>query len=951
MTTETKSMQDLWQDSYLASGNEAYIEEQYEKYISNSNDLSPEWRQYFDKLTRLMPRTTPEISHAAVQDEFLELAKHAGKYAPSNGSNSYHEEQQERAIELIEAYRMLGHLQANTDPLGINKGIYSPTLELAYYGFTEHDLQKTFNVGTFTSLNKATATLSEIHQALRRVYSSTIGFEYMHINRTDEVNWLRERIERGWANFKPTNEEKKHLLDRLIVADGLEKYLGFKYVGQKRFSLEGGDSLIPLMDTIVNRSAQQNVKEIVIGMAHRGRLNVLVNVVGKLPAEVFEAFEGKGVKETSSGDVKYHLGYSSNVKTPYGSVHIALAFNPSHLEIVSPVAQGSVRARQRRRRDSEQRQVVPIQIHGDAAFAGQGVVMETFSMSQARWFTVGGSIHIVINNQVGFTISNPKDARSTTYCTDIAKMVEAPILHVNANDPEAVFFAANLAFEYRQLFKRDVVIDLVCYRRHGHNEADEPSATQPLMYKIIKALEVPYLTYAKRLTAEGVITAQSEKELYDNYRKALDEGKSVVALNEDKSAYEFMVNWEPYLGKQWTEKTKTAVPMSRLKDIAKQLAILPEGFVVQPQVKKMLEAHSKMITGETSINWGYAETLAYATLLDEGFPIRLCGQDVARGTFAHRHAILHDQNTDELYIPLSHVSAKQAQINIVDSLLSEEAVLAFEYGYATAEPNFLVLWEAQFGDFANGAQVVIDQFISSGEQKWSRFCGLVMLLPHGYEGQGPEHSSARMERYLQMCAQDNMQVCVPSSPAQIFHLLRRQMIRPYRKPLIVISPKSMLRNPLAGSSINELAEGEFQLVIAEQDKIDPKAVNRVIFCCGKVYYELLEHRRTTKLNNIAIIRIEQLYPFPEARMKEVLSPYSHVKDFVWCQEEPQNQGAWSSIQPNIASVLAKDQKLSYVGRASAASPAVGYHSVHEKQQEDLIERALTNKETGHGNRS
>ncbi|VVC75941.1 2-oxoglutarate dehydrogenase E1 component [Aquicella siphonis] len=941
MTTQPRTMQELWQDTYLSSGNEAYLETLYENYLADPQSVAPEWRNYFEQLLQRVPRTSPDVSHAAIREQFLQLARESAKVAAVSGIETYHDQQQERVIELIAAYRRLGHLQANIDPLGMYKGIYSPTLELAYYGFTDQDLKKTFNVGSFTGLNKSSATLAEIYDALRRVYCNTIGIEYMHINRVEEVEWIRERMEQGWSSFKPTNAEKLHILNRLVVADGLEKYLGFKYVGQKRFSLEGGDSLIPLLDTVVNRSSQNGVKETIIGMAHRGRLNVLVNIVGKDSKGIFAAFEGKGVPETHSGDVKYHLGYSSNVKTNYGLMHIALAFNPSHLEIVSPVVQGSVRARQRRRRDTEQKQVLPIQIHGDAAFAGQGVVMETFNMSQIRWFAVGGSIHIVINNQVGFTTSNTKDSRSTTYCTDVAKMVEAPVLHVNANDPEAVYFAALFAVDYRYLFKKDIVIDLVCYRRHGHNEADEPSATQPLMYKTIKAMQVPYLLYAKKLVSEGLIKEDEEKKLVDAFRQGLDDGKTMVEVANDSASYEFAVNWEPFIGKSWTEKATTAVPLNRIKELAKAMEKLPDGYVLQPQVKKTLEAQRKMTDGELPINWGYAETMAYATLLDQGYPIRLCGQDAARGTFAHRHAVLHDQNTDEIYIPLSHVSPNQAQINVVDSFLSEEAVLAFEYGYATAEPNFLVIWEAQFGDFANGAQVVIDQFISSGEQKWGRLCGLVMLLPHGYEGQGPEHSSARLERYLQLCAQDNIQVCIPSTPAQIFHLLRRQMIRPYRKPLIVMSPKSVLRNPLAVSELKELSEGEFRLVIPEIDKIDAKKTERVIITSGKIYYELLQHRRDLKLNNAAIIRLEQLYPFPEEAFRGVMASYAHVKDIIWCQEEPQNQGAWITISPYIQSTLAKGQKLRYAGRHSSASPAVGYHTVHEKEQEELVEQALT----------
>lgn len=941
MAMQSKTMQDLWQDSYLASGNEAYLEDLYETFLNNPQDVDQEWRNYFANLPRKQTQsggTSPDVSHAAVREHFLQLARNSARNVVVQGMESYQDQQQERVIELISAYRRLGHLQANIDPLGLTKGRYSPTLELAYYGFTDQDSKKTFNVGSFAGLNKSTATLNEIHQGLRQVYCNTIGFEYMHINRTDEVEWIRERIEQGWANFKPTNELKKHILDRLVVADGLEKYLGFKYVGQKRFSLEGGDSLIPLLDVVVNRSAQQGVKEIIIGMAHRGRLNVLVNVVGKEPKGIFAAFEGQGVSPTHSGDVKYHIGASSNVNTSYGSVHMVLAFNPSHLEIVAPVVQGSVRSRQRRRRDADHQQVVPIQIHGDAAFAGQGVVMETFNMSQARWFTVGGSLHIVINNQVGFTTSNTKDSRSTTYCTDIAKMVEAPILHVNANDPEAAYFAALFAIDYRNQFKRDVVIDLVCYRRHGHNEADEPSATQPVMYKVIKAMQVPYQIYAQRLVSEGVIDDQTVKKMVDDYRLALDTGKDVVKTSKEK--YDFSVNWEKYIGTPWTEKTVTAVPLKRLKEISNQMEKIPEGFIVQAQVQKMLDTQKKMTNGEAPINWGYAENLAYATLLDEGFPIRLCGQDAGRGTFAHRHAILHEQNTDDVYLPLSHISPTQAQINIVDSLLSEEAVLAFEYGYATAEPNFLVIWEAQFGDFANGAQVVIDQFISSGEQKWNRLCGLVMLLPHGFEGMGPEHSSARLERYLQLCAQDNMQVCVPTTPSQIFHLLRRQMVRPYRKPLIVMSPKSLLRHPLAVSTLKDLSEGEFQVVFPEIDDIDNKKVDQIVLCAGKVYYGLLEKRRENKLNNIAIIRIEQLYPFPEQAYKKMLELYPNAKDIVWCQEEPQNQGAWTTIQPYLLALLGKGQTLQYAGRQASAAPASGYHSVDEKQQEELIAQAL-----------
>lgn len=932
-----QTMQDLWKDSYLSGGSDAYLDELYETYLKNPDDVTPEWRNYFDKLAN---RAT-DVPHADIREYFLQMAKQSAKNVVVQGADLQHEHKQSRVIDLINAYRSYGHLKANIDPLGIYSGVDNPTLELSYYGFSDADLKTEFNTGSFIGLKKTSATLREIYDALRKTYCNTIGIEYMHINQSEEVAWIQQRIEQVWPYFTPTKDEKLRILDRLVAADGLEKYLGFKYVGQKRFSLEGSDSLIPLMDAIINRGSEHGIKEIIIGMAHRGRLNVLLNILGKEPKEVFAGFEGKVGEETHSGDVKYHMGYSSDLKTPTGSIHLALAFNPSHLEIVSPVVQGSVRSRQRRRRDTERKLVMPLQLHGDAAFSGQGVVAETFNMSQARWFGVGGSVHIVINNQVGFTISNPQDARSTLYCTDMSKMVHAPVLHVNANDPEAVFFVGQFVADYRTRFKRDIVIDLVSYRRQGHNEADEPSATQPIMYKIIKTLQPTYMMYAKKLIQEGVIDENKEKQLVDDYRKLLDQGKPLVDTIQDKNVYEFSVTWAPFVGKEWDEPAVTAVPAKRLKAVAKKLEVLPEGFVVQPQVKKMLEARQKMTEGELPLNWGYAETLAYATLLEDGYPIRLCGQDAARGTFAHRHAVLHDQNTDNIYIPLSHIKENQVQINIVDSLLSEEAVMAFEYGFASAEPNNLVIWEAQFGDFANGAQVVIDQFISSGEQKWKRHCGLVLLLPHGYEGAGPEHSSARLERYMQLCAQNNMQVCVPSTPAQMFHMLRRQMIRPYRKPLIVMTPKSLLRHPLAVSSLQDLTDGEFQLVIPEVDALAPKQVDRVIICCGKVYYDLLEKRRQDKLTNVAILRVEQLYPFPDVRLKELLKPYQHVKQFIWCQEEPKNQGAWLAIQHDLLECMGKGQELRYAGRAASASTAAGYPSVHQKEQDGLVNQALT----------
>jgi 2-oxoglutarate dehydrogenase E1 component len=679
-------------------------------------------------------------------------------------------------------------------------------------------------------------------------------------------------------------------------------------------------------------------------MAHRGRLNVLVNTFGKNPRELFDEFEGKKMNELGSGDVKYHQGFSSNVMTPGGEVHLAMAFNPSHLEIVSPVVEGSVRARQDRRNDTVGDKVLPISIHGDAAFAGQGVVMETFQMSQTRGFKTGGTVHIVINNQVGFTISNPLDARSTEYATDVAKMIQAPILHVNGDDPEAVLFVTQLAIDYRMQFKRDVVIDLVCYRRRGHNEADEPNGTQPLMYQQISKQRTTRELYAEQLIQAGRIDAERAQAKIDEYRNALDNGLHVVKSLVKEPNRELFVDWRPYLGHAWTARHDTRFDLKTLQDLSAKLLELPEGFVVQRQVSKIYEDRQKMQAGGLPINWGYAETMAYATLQFEGHPIRMTGQDIGRGTFSHRHAVLHNQKDASTYIPLQNLFPGQPRFDLYDSFLSEEAVLAFEYGYSTTMPNALVIWEAQFGDFANGAQVVIDQFITSGEHKWGRLCGLTMLLPHGYEGQGPEHSSARLERYLQLCAEHNIQVCVPTTPAQIYHLLRRQVIRPLRKPLVVLTPKSLLRHKLAISTLEDLAEGSFQTVIPEIDAIDPAKVERLVLCSGKVYYDLLEKRRAEGREDIAILRIEQLYPFPEDDLVEILAPYTNLKHAVWCQEEPMNQGAWYSSQHHMRRILGRHNKaltLEYAGRDASAAPACGYASKHVEQQEKLLQDAFT----------
>ena len=736
-------------------------------------------------------------------------------------------------------------------------------------------------------------------------------------------------------------EQQTKILKELIAADGLEKYLGSKFPGAKRFSLEGGDSLVPLLKELISRSGEQGAKEVVIGMAHRGRLNVLVNVLGKKPQDLFDEFAGKHDSTKGSGDVKYHMGFSSDYATPGGDVHLALAFNPSHLEIVNPVVMGSVRARMDRLKDPEGKKVLPITIHGDAAVAGQGVVQETFNMSQTRAYRVGGSIRIVVNNQVGFTTSKQEDARSTQYCTDIAKMVQAPIFHVNADDPEAVVFVTQLALDYRNAFQRDVVIDLVCYRRHGHNEADEPSATQPLMYAKVKKQPVARELYGKRLIEKSIVDEDTAKQWMSDYRDALDKGEVVV--DEHRPMRQHSVDWSPYIGNDWDVEYDYKVSADKLKDLGEKITQYPEEDKLNSRVEKVYQERLKMAKGDKPMDWGFAETLAYATLVNDGTHIRLTGQDSGRGTFFHRHAVLHNQKDGSTYMPLNNLGSDQGQIEIYDSVLSEAAVVAFEYGYATAEPQSLVMWEAQFGDFVNGAQVVIDQFLSSGEQKWGRLCGLTLLLPHGYEGQGPEHSSARLERFLQLSADHNWSVCVPTTPAQVFHMIRRQHLRPVRRPLVVMTPKSLLRHPLAVSEMDDLADLGFQNAIGEIDDLNPKKVKRVVFCSGKVYYDLLKERREREQEDVAIIRIEQLYPFPAEEVAEIMKDYQHVKDFVWCQEEPQNQGAWYSSQHHFWAAIPKGAQLSYRGRSASAAPAVGYISEHNKQQQNLVDEALTIK--------
>lgn len=925
-------------DTELSADSAAYIEQLYENYLTAPDSVTEDWRQYFDKFPK------GDQPHSNVREQFILLARNSGRSAPIQQVevSSDHERRQIAVLQLISAYRHRGHQKANLDPLGLAKREHVPDLELAAHGLSKSDLDTVFNTGDL-AVGKVEATLSEIITFLEDIYCQSIGVEYMHIVDSKERTWIQERLGAARGKFNFSAEQKKHFLERLTAAEGLEKYLGNKYVGAKRFGVEGGESFIPMVNELIQRAGAVGCKEVVIGMPHRGRLNLLVNIMGKNPADLFGEFEGKSFTKKGSGDVKYHQGFSSNVMTPGGEVHLALAFNPSHLEIVGPVVEGSVRARQVRRKDIGGDDVLPLIVHGDAAFAGQGVNQETFQMSQTRGYTVGGTVHIVINNQVGFTTSDPRDSRSTEYCTDVAKMIQAPIFHVNGDDPEAVIFATQMAHDFRHKFRKDVILDLFCYRRRGHNEADEPAATQPLMYQQIHKQPTTRTLYADRLIAEGVVNRSIVDQMIEEYRADLEAGRHVANALVHEPNTAMFVDWSPYIGHEYTDVWDTSIDIERLKHLGRTMNTLPEGFVLQRQVKKVIDDRMKMQTGEMPLNWGAAETLAYASLLDDGFLVRITGEDVGRGTFSHRHAKLHNQADGSVYIPLCHIKENQPRTAVYDSLLSEEAVLAFEYGYATTLPKSLIIWEAQFGDFVNCAQVVIDQFIASGETKWERVCGLTMLLPHGYEGQGPEHSSARLERFLQLCAEENMQVITPTTPAQIFHVLRRQAIRPIRKPLVVMSPKSLLRHKLVTSTLDELATGMFQTAIDEIDSIDKSAITRLIVCGGKVYYDLLEKRRELGLEHVAIMRVEQLYPYPKDVINEMILSYPNLKELVWAQEEPKNQGAWLFIAPRLYEdiiPLGKVNKVIYAGRPASAAPACGSPYLHAEQQAQLVHEAL-----------
>jgi 2-oxoglutarate dehydrogenase E1 component len=941
-------MQEYRANSHLYGGNAPYVEEMYEAYLDNPGSVPENWRSYFDALQHLPAvdgSNERDMAHAPVVESFAQRAKANAFGSKASGADLAVARKQVHVQSLIAAYRFLGSRWADLDPLKRQERPKIPELEPTFYDLSESDMDISFSASNTYFSTAEHMTLRQILQALRETYCGSIGAEYMHITDPAEKRWWQMRLEsiRSKPNFTP--DQKKHILEQLTAAEGLERYLHTKYVGQKRFSLEGGESFIASMDELVQRAGVAGVQEIVIGMAHRGRLNVLVNTLCKTPAELFSEFDHTAPENLPSGDVKYHQGFSSDVTTPGGPVHLSLAFNPSHLEIVNPVVEGSVKARLDRRGDASGHSVLPILVHGDAAFAGQGVVMETLALAQTRGYFTGGTVHVVINNQIGFTTSDPRDTRSTLYCTDVVKMIEAPVLHVNGDDPEAVVLATQIALDYRQEFSKDVVVDIVCFRKLGHNEQDTPALTQPLMYKKIAQHPGTRKLYADKLVAQAVFPADGPDGLVKAFRSAMDEGRHAHSPVLTNYKSKFAVDWAPFLGKKWTDAADTALPLSEIKRLAERITTLPKDYKVHSLVEKVLADRAAMGRGEINVDWGMGEHLAFASLVASGYAVRLSGEDCGRGTFTHRHSVLHDQNREKwdvgTYTPLQHVAEGQAPFVVIDSLLSEEAVLGFEYGYASAEPNTLVIWEAQFGDFANGAQVVIDQFIASGEVKWGRANGLTLMLPHGYEGQGPEHSSARLERFMQLAADNNMQIVQPTSASQIFHLLRRQMVRQFRKPLVIMTPKSLLRAKDAASPLTEFTRGEFRTVIgANNAELDAAAVKRVVCCSGKVAYDLLKRREAKKHNDTAILLVEQLYPFPHKAFAAELKKFPNATEIVWCQDEPQNQGAWFFVQHYIHENMLEGQKLGYAGRPASASPAVGYSHLHQEQLKSLLDQAF-----------
>ena len=896
------------------SNSTGYIETLYEAYLVNRTHVSSAWQQYFDTLPHSFADHAYPVSHAAIQRQYREVAQHKTPQVVNIQADSFNHAKQVAVLQLINAYRFLGHRQAALDPLKQYTRPHPPDLDPAHHGLSDADLDTVFNTGSLHAGDEL--PLREILDIIQTTYCRSIGVEYMHINETAVKRWLQQRLESHHGQVSFSHTQKVRILERIVAATVFEEYLHTRYPGQKRFSLEGGESLIPLLDTLIETASAAGVKEMVIGMGHRGRLNVLVNTLGKNPAELCEEFEGKDTKSMSSGDVKYHLGYSSNIETSSGVIRLVLAFNPSHLEIVGPVVEGSARARQDRRKDHARAEVLPVLLHGDAAFSGQGVVMETLNLSQTRGYSTGGTVHIIINNQIGFTTSDPLDSRSTLYCTDVVKMIQAPIFHVNGDDPEVVAFVTNLALDYRAEFNRDVVIDLVCFRKNGHSETDEPEVTQPIMYQHVHQHPGVRYLYTEQLIKEDVITETEAEKLASDYIDLLDKNEKVSGKHADVADAQFLADYTSYIGTHWDSEADTTVDRETITRLAAKITTVPAQYTLHKSVARIMRNRVKMAQGEILADWGFTEAMAYASLLEAGYAVRVSGQDSGRGTFFHRHAVIHNQTNGDTWLPLQHVSDKQADFLVINSVLSEEAVLAFEYGYSSSTPETLVVWEAQFGDFANVAQVVFDQFISSCEAKWGRYCGLAVLLPHGFEGQGPEHSSARLERFLQLCAGENMQVCVPTTAAQMFHLLRRQILRLYRKPLIVMSPKSLLRRKLACSPLTALTDGKFQLVIDEIDNLEAVAVTRLLLCTGKVYYDLLEARREQQIRNIAIARIEQLFPFPHDEVKAMIARYPNCEEVVWVQEEPKNQGSWYYLQSRgtLVGCLGAQHTLGYCGR-------------------------------------
>ncbi|WP_428309170.1 2-oxoglutarate dehydrogenase E1 component [Hydrocarboniphaga sp.] len=952
--------QSLIESSSIQGANATYVEAYYEQFLDDPESVDASWRAYFRLIQdQNAPR---EVAHSDVLARFEKLArdKKPGTVinAASTAQGSFDAraaEKQAAVLRLLNYYRVRGHQAARLDPLNIAPQVMIEDLDPAFHGLSADDMDTVFNTGSLMHGGADRLPLREIIRIIKNVYTDTIGAEYMYITETAQKRWIQKRLE-GQA-FKPklSVEAKRDVLKQLVAAEGIERYLHNKYVGQKRFSLEGGDSLIPAMDEILRGAAQRDVEEIGIGMAHRGRLNVLVNVLGKSPKDLFAEFEGKYSAESLSraGDVKYHMGFSTDVEVQGKRLHLVLAFNPSHLEIVNPVVEGSVKARQMRRHDDAGDRVVPVLIHGDAAFAGQGVVMETMQLSQSKGYGTGGTLHIIVNNQIGFTTPNPieaqpgHDSRTSRYCTDLAKMFEAPVFHVNGDDPEAVVFVTRLAMDFRNEFHKDVIVDICCYRRLGHNEADTPSITSPQMYEAVKKQPTTMSLYARKLEEEGTIAKGDIDGLVKAYRDGLDKGENIARTTLGLVGNKYTVNWANYTKGEWDSPADTAVSLETIRTAAARVAKLPDGFTLHSLVKKLYDDRAKMAAGDLAMDWGFAETMAYATLVNEGFSVRLSGQDVRRGTFSHRHATVHDAVNGESFTPLRHLDPDKNRFIATDTLLSEEGVLGFEYGYSTTDPDSLVIWEAQFGDFANGAQVVFDQFISSGQAKWGRACGLAVFLPHGYEGQGPEHSSGRLERWLQLSAGNNQQVCVPSTPAQMFHMLRRQMKRGLRMPLIVMTPKSLLRHPLSVSTLDDLTKGSFQTVIGDSE-VETDKIERIVFCSGKVYYDLYQARLKQKIENVAIVRIEQLYPFPRKEYEKILDTYANAKDVVWCQEEPENQGAWYQIKHRLDAYLKPAHRLLYATRGGMSTTAGGYLKVHNKEQEEVVNGALTGgKPAGH----